>query len=438
VELDAIPLAALGAYLLMKGGRHKKVGGGMLCLSILWLPVAHALIYHFGEGSLPRHLERVSPNLGNLGGGQIWLTLSQLSPTFLRYLFLLLAPLAFLPLADLFLLATSVPSLLVNLFASAAGYAYPMKTNSWHVAPILPIMFLASISGMGNIVRRIRNENFATRLLRACSTTVLLAAALCTYLFGPLPFAHTVDPARYAVDGIIAQSVAEVKALVPPEASLAAARCIASNLTQRRTIHMLRGNWWKVADYVLLDLNDEPCIEWAGYRSGKLLPILEESPFHELIYAENSIFLFRHRPPPMEYPLLANLGNMVQLFGYDLSTDRLKPGDTLQLTLYWQALNKIETNYTVFTHLLDKDNHIWGQKDNWPVNNTHPTTKWAKGEIVVDRYDIIVDRDAPPGEYTLEIGMYDLATNERLPVIDAQEQVKDNAIILGYVWVENP
>jgi len=129
---------------------------------------------------------------------------------------------------------------------------------------------------------------------------------------------------------------------------------------------------------------------------------------------------------------------MVQLLGYDLTTDRLKPGDTLQLTLYWQALNGMETNYTVFTHLLDEDDHIWGQKDNWPVNSTYPTTKWVKGEIVIDRYDIIVDRDAPPDEYTLEMGMYDLATNERLPVLDAQGWVKDDAIILGYVWLESP
>jgi len=34
--------------------------------------------------------------------------------------------------------------------------------------------------------------------------------------------------------------------------------------------------------------------------------------------------------------------------------------------------------------------------------------------------------------------MYDLATNERVPVLDTQGQVKDNAIILVYVWVASP
>jgi hypothetical protein len=239
------------------------------------------------------------------------------------------------------------------------------------------------------------------------------------------------------VNEIVAKGVNEVKVLIPPEASLAAERQIGSRFTQRRTLLMMRGDTWKGADYILLNLNPR----YGGrisIRNRELLPILEKSPCYELIYAENSILLFRHRPPPMEHALSANLRNMVQLLGYDLSTDRLEPSDTLQLTLYWQGLSKMETNYTVFTHLLDQDNYIWGQKDNWPVNNTYPTAKWVRGEIVIDRYDIMIDKDAPLGEYTLEIGMYDLVATERLPVLDAQGHVEDNAIILGYVWIESP
>ena len=440
VELDAIPLAALGVYLLVKDRQHKKIGRGLVGLSLLWLLVAVALtIFHFRGGSLPWYFERVSTGPGNVEGEQIWLTWLKLGPTFLRYLFLLLAPVVFLPVADLSLLATSLPNLFLNLFATAEGYIYPLKTDSWHVAPILPIMFLASISGLATILRRVRDKTLATRLRRACPTTVLLAAALCTYLFGPLPFARSVQPDRYAVNEVAVRGIAEVKALIPQEASLAAERHMGSNFTQRRTLIALRGpfwTYWKGADCVLLNFNAR-----FGYISGesrRLLPILKKSPCYELIYAENNIRLFRHRPPPMEHPLSANLGHMVQLLGYDLSSDRLKPGDILQLTLYWQALNKMETNYTVFTHLVDEDNNIRGQKDNWPMDNTYPTTKWVRGEIVIDSYDIIVDKQAPPGQYTVEIGMYDLATDERLPVLNAHGRVKDNAPILGYVWVEDP
>ena len=442
-ETYTVSLAALGLYILLTDTRKQRAGTAMLFASFLWFLIAtQVVIPYFRALSPPDRLGSMEPvgaellpALSSLFRQRLSLYLEILRHA-RHYLFYLLAPLSFLPLAHIPSLLALLPYLFVNLMALTADYPYPLLPNSWHVTPIIPFVFISAVLGGERLSRWAKGVYLKGRLLKAWPLLVLAASAFACYWYGPLPFSRSVDPARYAVDGVIAQSVAEVKALIPPEASLAAARCIASHFTQRRTIHMLRGNW--VPDYVLLDLNDEPCHPWSDYRSRQLLPILRESPRWELIYAQNNIFLFRHRPPPMKYPLSANLGNMVQLLGYDLSTDRLKPGDTLQLTLYWQALKKMEANYSVFTHLIDEDNHIWGQKDNWPVNNTHPTTEWVKGEIVIDRYDIIVDRDAPPGECTLEIGMYDLATNERMPILDAQRQVKDNAIILGYVWIESP
>lgn len=41
------------------------------------------------------------------------------------------------------------------------------------------------------------------------------------------------------------------------------------------------------------------------------------------------------------------------------------------------------------------------------------------GEVLTDRYTLQVRQDAPPGEYRLEVGMYDAATGARLPVFDA-------------------
>lgn len=445
-ETYAVSLAALGLYIFLMDARRRRVGAGMLCASFLWFLIANQVVIpYFRALSPPQPPEQLGamepigaellPALFNLFRQPLSLYLEMLRHA-RHYLFYLLAPLSFLPLAHIPSLLTLLPYLSVNLMALTADYSFPLRPDSWQVTPIIPFVFISAVMGGERLSRWALGGHLKGRLPRTWPLLVVAASALACYWYGPLPFSRAVPPNRYAVNEIAAKGVAEVKALIPPEASLAAEKHIGSKFTQRRTLLMLRGDTWKRTEYVLLNFN--PRFEGIAQKSRKLLPILEKSPSYELIYAENNIFLFRHRPPPMEHPLSANLGNMVQLLGNDLSTDRLKPGDTLQLTLYWQALNTMETNYTVFTHLLDEDNHIWGQKDNWPVNNTYPTTKWVKGEIVIDRYDIIVDRDAPPGEYTLEIGMYDLATNERLPVFDAQGQVKDNAIILDYVRVENP
>ena len=140
-------------------------------------------------------------------------------------------------------------------------------------------------------------------------------------------------------------------------------------------------------------------------------------------------------PPPIGYPLIAQLGESVKFLGYQLSAKAVKSGETLHLTLYWQALAEMSTSYTVFTHLLDKDNHIWGQKDSLPGDGALPTTGWRRGEFITDEYDIVVEPDAPSGEYVLEIGMYEAATGQRLPVVDEREETLGDRIILGPIRV---
>jgi hypothetical protein len=122
--------------------------------------------------------------------------------------------------------------------------------------------------------------------------------------------------------------------------------------------------------------------------------------------------------PQIQYPMEARLGEGIGFLGYDLAIHRATSGETLQLTLYWQALEETEVSYTVFTHLLDTEERIWGQRDSVPGGGEAPTTSWVEGEIIADRYEIMVDLGAPPGEYVIEIGMYDPITGIRLPAYD--------------------
>jgi hypothetical protein len=140
--------------------------------------------------------------------------------------------------------------------------------------------------------------------------------------------------------------------------------------------------------------------------------------------------------PDIEHPVRANLGDCVTLLGYDLAEAQVTPGGTLHLTLYWQAQQPMETSYKVFTHLLDAQNRIWGQKDSIPVGDTYPTTSWLPGEIVIDRYEISIKPDTPAGEYVLEAGMYDVTTGERLSVFSPEgTRGPENRVLLGKVWV---
>jgi hypothetical protein len=97
----------------------------------------------------------------------------------------------------------------------------------------------------------------------------------------------------------------------------------------------------------------------------------------------------------------------------------------------------METSYTVFTHLLDAKGRLWAQKDNLPVRGSYPTMDWTPAEIIVDRYDLVAPHDAPPGEYVLEVGLYDVTTSQRLPVLGGGKVLDDRVLLPHQIVVSH-
>jgi len=161
---------------------------------------------------------------------------------------------------------------------------------------------------------------------------------------------------------------------------------------------------------------------------------------HDIVLAELRIESRKRQfavPETIQYPLRANLGDYVTLLGYDLAETEVEPDGVLHLTLYWQAQREMETSYKVFTHLLDKEEQIWGQRDSIPVGGTYPTTGWLPGEVIVDEYEIPVRPDTPLGEYVIEVGMYDAETMRRLPPFDEKAaRIPDDRILLERITIK--
>jgi len=118
----------------------------------------------------------------------------------------------------------------------------------------------------------------------------------------------------------------------------------------------------------------------------------------------------------IQHPVQVKLGNQIRFLGYNLPAAELMPGDILQLTLFWQAVGPIEKRYKVFTHVLDGAGHLVGQRDAEPGGGARITTVWKEEELVADNYGLPILPATPPGECTIEIGMYSLDDGARLPV----------------------
>jgi 4-amino-4-deoxy-L-arabinose transferase-like glycosyltransferase len=127
-----------------------------------------------------------------------------------------------------------------------------------------------------------------------------------------------------------------------------------------------------------------------------------------------------------------------ELIGYDLDKDAYRPGDIVYLQLWWRAQAQSATDWTVFTHLLGPakadGSVLWAGQDAKPGQGSASMTAWEAGDLVLDEYQIQIPADAPPGEYGIEVGLYDLAAGGARSVMTAPAG-EDHAVV-GALRVE--
>lgn len=93
----------------------------------------------------------------------------------------------------------------------------------------------------------------------------------------------------------------------------------------------------------------------------------------------------------------------------------IKRGTPLALTLCWMSLAKMDRDYTVFVHLFGRGGRPIGQEDTYPGGGNAPTSEWQVGELMCDRYEVLVAPEAKaPSVGSVDVGVYDLETRERL------------------------
>ena len=126
----------------------------------------------------------------------------------------------------------------------------------------------------------------------------------------------------------------------------------------------------------------------------------------------------------------------IALLGYALDRRTVRPGETLHLTLFWQADGTPQADYTVFTHLLGADDTMLAQEDAPPWGGEAPTSTWTAGQTLCDTYALTVRDDAQAGEARLEVGLYRAETLERLPLLGTDGLPQGESILLEIVRIE--
>jgi 4-amino-4-deoxy-L-arabinose transferase-like glycosyltransferase len=142
-------------------------------------------------------------------------------------------------------------------------------------------------------------------------------------------------------------------------------------------------------------------------------------------------------PDGPDYEIKAQLGDHIWLERVRIGGEKVSPGETLTVALYWRSDGLVREDYTVFAHLLSADGSLVAQRDQVPLFGIRPVWTWRDGELLEDVYHIPIPADAIPGVLELSAGMYESQSMQRLVARDAQgNALPENRIPLGLISVE--
>ncbi|MEO8609772.1 MAG: DUF2142 domain-containing protein [Chloroflexota bacterium] len=235
-------------------------------------------------------------------------------------------------------------------------------------------------------------------------------------------FIHLVTP-----DGVIVSQ----RDVYPGEGKLATSD-LASDYTWDNDVSI----WIPATAYAPTKLDIE--IGWYDLQTGERMKLADGS---EMLTIGQVDLQPRTDPENLGVPnpIRINFDNQIELVGYEMTDLSPVAGDTVQLTLYWRALQKIEQDYKIFANILDpKTLTKYAASDGMPVDWNAPTTTWNSGEIIKDVHTLKVNPNTPPGIYETEIGWYLQAEDgsfPRLRIVTPDGGMADNYLNLSRVRV---
>ncbi len=315
-------------------------------------------------------------------------------PAKLRYLFDLLTPFAYLPLAGLPVLLIGTPSFAINLLS--ANTAMHDATGGQYGADVAPWLAWAALYGAFYLRQEIvRRRPAAKPWLTTLISLLLILVAGGWHLFrGFSPLA--LDPPRWEItahDRLAQRFIAQI----PPDASVAAQGKLYPHLSNRTIAYQLPDV--NQADYVFFDVTTgtwpvHPNDIWAVAQE-----LLRSGQYGLLDAADGYLLLKRGLPDPTipdafydfarpatvgpQYPVTVEFGDQLRLLGFDLMDDPRRQETAVRL--YWQVLRPVEADLRLYPFFIDAQGQVVETTDQRPLLTQlwYPPELWKPGETII-------------------------------------------------------
>ncbi len=427
-------VAAMGVYLLFVK-RDWKWGLAITVLGLIWtltmvawiLPAIRGgfydqISYFAGWGSSPEEIA------GNIMGNPIAALQAMFDREGVAALWRTFLPLGLiLPfLAPEFLLI-SAPLLGLYLLGNEPEMH---QLQRWYLAPLLPIFFAALAVVLVRLPRRFAGW---------AAIGLMLATVIGYILYSPGPLGGQFVADRYRITDRHVRAWQVLEA-VPDDAKVAAQVVFTVPLAHREHIYLYP--WYAIGqeniDYFVMGRGFDSYPIHSSELDWEINNLIVD-PEMVVEMEVDGIYLIRQggpQNPAIEVDRTAEEAIHLDRVEVAVADEEgffqtvtesplmVVPGQTLRLTLYWEALAAPQAERTVSVRVEDTTGALVAQYDSQPVQASRPTSWWQPGWRLRDVYYLTVGPGAAPGPASLDLVLYDSFSQERVPFDDGDEALQ--------------
>ncbi|MCB0196523.1 MAG: hypothetical protein KDJ65_31510, partial [Anaerolineae bacterium] len=169
-------------------------------------------------------------------------------------------------------------------------------------------------------------------------------------------------------------------------------------------------------------------------------------PFGVVARAYHPPALLTEADLPADLPRLDRTFNdEMKLIAVDVGAAVARPGERVPVTVTWQALKPMTTDYSVFVHLIGRNYESVGQFNTYPALGLRPTTTLEPGQIIVDTYPVLINGGAAaPTRLLVNVGLFNINEPGRpgIPALDSNGNEVSPTVgqlkLIPNIWPDAP
>ncbi|HEX6385402.1 MAG TPA: 6-pyruvoyl-tetrahydropterin synthase-related protein, partial [Anaerolineae bacterium] len=179
-----------------------------------------------------------------------------------------------------------------------------------------------------------------------------------------------------------------------------------------------------------------------GLIGGKLLLVDQElTPLRESRLAPDGELAGLAQPLSLTFGGANSTSVLARLLGHQALPNVLPADEPLEIILYWRPLSLMTDDYRVGLTLVDSAGRRWSASDlrdsRW-FRNPPPTTGWPPDHYVLTAFLVDALPGTPPGEYTLQLSLFERNTLAPLTTYDEAGRSLGPWVTLATVRLAEP